>query len=109
MISKGNLQNVLNQAKQVQEKLEAAQAELEKLEIEGQAGGGMVVVKVNGKQELISIRIDPQVLREDVEMVEDLVVAAVNQAMTLAAEESQKRMTAISGGLLGQLGNIKLT
>ncbi|MFQ6674989.1 MAG: YbaB/EbfC family nucleoid-associated protein [Fidelibacterota bacterium] len=109
MITKGSLQNVLNQAKQVQEKLEAAQAELEKLQIEGQAGGGMVVATVSGKQELLSVRIDPQVLKEDVELVEDLVVAAVNQAMALAAEESQKRLTAVSGGLLGQLGNIKLT
>lgn len=109
MITKGSLQNVLNQARQVQEKLEAAQAELEKLEVEGQAGGGMVVARVSGKQELLSIRIDPQILKEDVEMVEDLVVAAVNQAMGLAGEESQKRLAAVSGGLLGQLGNIKLT
>lgn len=109
MITKGSLQNVLNQARQVQERLEAAQAELEKLEIEGQAGGGMVVAKVSGKQELLSIRIDPQVLKEDVEMVEDLIVAAVNQAMSIAGEESQKRLSAVSGGLLSQLGNIKLT
>ncbi|MFQ6674548.1 MAG: YbaB/EbfC family nucleoid-associated protein [Fidelibacterota bacterium] len=106
MITKGNLQNVLNKAKQVQERLEAAQAELEKLEIEAQAGGGMVVARVTGKQELVSIKIDPKVLAEDVEMVEDLVVAAVNQALRTANEESQKRLSAISGGILSSLGSV---
>lgn len=109
MITKGSFQNLLKQARQVQEKLEAAQAELEKLEIEGQAGGGMVTAKVNGKQELLAIKIDPEVLSEDVEMVEDLVVAAVNQAMKKAGEESQRRLSAVSGGLAGSLGDLKIT
>ena len=108
MISKGNFQNILKQAKQIQEKLEATQAELEKLEIEGQAGGGMVLARVNGKQELLSIKIDPEVLNEDVEMVEDLIVAAVNQAMKKAGEESQQRLSAVSGGMMGSLGDIKI-
>ena len=108
MITKGNFQNILKQARQIQDKLEAAQAELEKLEIEGQAGGGMVVVRVNGKQELLSIKIDPEILEEDVEMVEDLIVAAVNQAMRKAGEESQKRLSAVSGGMIGSLGDLKI-
>lgn len=108
MITKGNFQNLLKQARQIQDKLEAAQAELEKLEIEGQAGGGMVVARVNGKQELLSIKIDPEILEEDVEMVEDLIVAAVNQAMRKAGEESQKRLSAVSGGMVGSLGDLKV-
>jgi len=108
MITKGNFQNLLKQAKHIQEKLEATQAELEKLEIDGQAGGGMVMARVNGKQELLSIRIDPDVLKEDVEMVEDLIVAAVNQAMKKAGEESQKRLSAVSGGMMGSLGDLKI-
>jgi len=108
MITKGNFQNILKQARQIQDKLEAAQAELEKLEIEGQAGGGMVVAMVNGKQELLSIKIDPEILEEDVEMVEDLIVAAVNQAMRKAGEESQKRLSAVSGGMIGSLGDLKV-
>jgi len=108
MITKGNFQNILKQARQIQDKLEAAQAELEKLEIEGQAGGGMVVARVNGKQELLSIKIDPEILEEDVEMVEDLIVAAVNQAMRKAGEESQKRLSAVSGGMIGSLGDLKV-
>ncbi|MFQ6608806.1 MAG: YbaB/EbfC family nucleoid-associated protein [Fidelibacterota bacterium] len=108
MISKGNLTNMLKQAKQIQERLETTQKELESLEIEGQAGGGMVVARVNGKQELLSIKIEPEILQEDVELVEDLIVAAVNQANQRAAEESQKRMNEVSGGMLGALGNINI-
>lgn len=108
MITKGNFQNVLKKAKQLQEKLEATQAELEKLTIEGQAGGGMVVAVVNGKQELLSVKIDAEILDEDVEMVEDLVVAAVNQALSKAGEESQQRLSAVSGGMLGNMGEIKI-
>lgn len=108
MITKGNFQNLLKQARQIQEKLEAAQSELENMVIEGQAGGGMVAVKVNGKQEVLSIKIDPEILNEDVEMVEDLVVAAVNQALSKAGEESQKRLSAASGGMLGSLGDLKI-
>lgn len=108
MFTKGNLSNVLKQAKKVQERLESAQAELEKLELEGQAGGGMVIAKVNGKQELLSIKIDPEILQEDVELVEDLIVAAVNQAMKEAGEESQRRLGAISGSLLGPGGVLNI-
>jgi len=108
MISKDNISNMLKQAKQVQERLETTQKELESLEIEGQAGGGMVTARINGKQELLSIKIEPEILEEDVELVEDLIVAAVNQANRKAAEESQKRMNDVSGSMLGALGNLNI-
>ena len=108
MFTKGNFQNIMNQAKSVQEKLESTQAELEKLEVKGQAGGGMVVAKVNGKSELLSLNIYPEILNDDVEMVEDLIVAAVNQALRKSSEESQKRMSGISGSMLGALGELKI-
>ena len=108
MFTKGNFQNIINQAKSVQEKLESTQAELEKLEVKGQAGGGMVVAKVNGKSELLSLNIDAEILNDDVEMVEDLIVAAVNQALRKSSEESQKRMSGISGSMLGALGELKI-
>ena len=108
MFTKGNFQNIMKQAKNVQEKLEATQAELEKLKIKGQAGGGMVVAMVNGKQELLSLKIDPEILSDDVEMVEDLIVAAVNQGLIKAGEESQKRMSGISGSMLGSLGDLEI-
>ena len=108
MFTKGNFQNIMNQAKSVQEKLESTQAELEKLEVKGQAGGGMVVAKVNGKSELLSLNIDPEILNDDVEMVEDLIVAAVNQGLRKSSEESQKRMSRISGSMLSTLGELKI-
>lgn len=101
---KGNLMaSLLQQAKQVQERIEELQGELAALRIEGQAGGGMVTVVVNGQQELISVKIDPQLIAEDIEMVEDLVVAAVRQAMEKSKEESQQKVNAVTGGMLGGL------
>ena len=107
MFTEGNFQNIIKQAKNVQDKLQATQAELEKLQVEGQSGGGMVVATVNGKQELLSLRIDPEILSDDVEMVEDLILAAVNQGLAKAGKESQKRMASVSGNMLSALGDLK--
>ena len=104
MFPKANLMTgLLQQAKRVQEKIEELQGELAVLRIEGQAGGGMVTAVVNGQQELISIKIDPKLVTEDVEMVEDLVVAAVRQAMEKSRDESQQKMNAVTGGMMGGL------
>ncbi len=101
---KGNLMaSLLQQAKQVQEKIEELQGELAALRIEGQAGGGMVTVVVNGQQELISVKIDPKLITEDIEMVEDLVVAAVRQAMEKSRDESQQKVNAVTGGVMSGL------
>jgi hypothetical protein len=76
------------------------QAELEVLTIDGSAGGGAVRATVSGKQELISIAIDPEVVDPaDVEMLQDLVVAAVNDALAGAKGEAEQRMAAVTGGL----------
>ncbi len=104
MFPKGNLMaGLLQQAKQVQEKIEELQGELAALRIEGHAGGGMVTAVVNGQQELLSIKIDPKLATEDVEMVEDLVVAAVRQAMEKSKEESQQRVNTLTGGMMSGL------
>lgn len=104
MFPKGNLMaGLLQQAKNVQEKIEELQGELAVLRIEGQAGGGMVTAVVNGQQELISVKIDPKLITEDVEMVEDLVVAAVRQAMEKSREESQQKVNAVTGGMMSGL------
>lgn len=104
MFPKGNLMaGLLQQAKQVQERIEELQGELAVLRIEGHAGGGMVTAVVNGQQELISIKIDPQLVTEDVEMIEDLVVAAIRQAMEKSKEESQQKVNALTGGMMGGL------
>ncbi|MEE9162228.1 MAG: YbaB/EbfC family nucleoid-associated protein [Candidatus Neomarinimicrobiota bacterium] len=104
MFAKGNMMaGLLQQAKQVQEKIEALQGELAGLRVEGQSGGGLVTVVVDGQQEPISLSIDPSLLKEDVEMLEDLVVAAMRQAIEKSREESQRRMNAATGGVMGGL------
>ena len=91
---------MMKQFQQMQAKMEKMQAELEELEIEGTAGGGMVKAVVNGKQDIISISIDPEVVDpEDVEMLQDLIVAALNQAKEKAAETQAEMMSGLTGGL----------
>lgn len=103
------MNSIMQQAQKVQSKMESIQKELEKLEVEGSAGGGMVIVKANGKQEVLSIKIEPEVISEDIEMLEDLVLAAVNQAMSRAQEEAAEQMKKATGGLMGNLpGGMKM-
>ena len=86
MMVKG-LGNLMKQAQKFQEKLAQVQEELENIEVEGTSGGGMVTVVCNGKQEVIQVKIDPEVVNpDDIEMLEDLIVAAVNQAKERAQE-----------------------
>ena len=92
-----NIQNMMKQAQQMQERLQKQMAELR---IEATAGGGMVTVVVNGAKQLQSIRIDPEVVsKEDVEMLQDLILAAVNDAQRKADEEMSKSMGGMMGGL----------
>ncbi len=106
---KFDMNNILKQAQKVQNQIESVQKELEKLEVEGSAGGGMVVATANGKQELLSIKIEPQVITEDVEMLEDLVLVAINQALTRSQEAAAEHMQEATGGLIGKLpGGMKL-
>jgi DNA-binding YbaB/EbfC family protein len=85
--------NVLRQAQQLQGKLEQVQRELEDERIEAAVGGGMVKVVANGKQDILSVRIDPGVVDPgDVEMLEDLVLAAVREAKRLAQELATRKM-----------------
>lgn len=106
---KFDMNSIMQQAQKVQSKMESIQKELENLEVEGSAGGGMVIVKANGKQEVLSIKIEPEVISEDIEMLEDLVLAAVNQAMSRAQEEAAEQMKKATGGLMGNLpGGMKM-
>ena len=95
-----NLGNIMKQAKKMQEKIGQLQQELEKRTIEAQAGGGMVRVVVNGKFEVISLKIEKEVVNpEDVEMLQDLIVAAVNEGVRKAQEMTSQEMAKITGGL----------
>ncbi len=103
MFPKGGMSGMIKQAQQMQEKMAKAQEELAELKVEGQAGGGMVTVVANGQKDIISVKIEPEVMAEDVEMVEDLVLAAVNQALQNAAAASEEKMSSITGGMLGKM------
>ena len=99
-MSKGGLGNMMKQVQQMQAKMEEMQAELEKTVVEASAGGGMVTVVANGKNEIISVTIDPEVVdKEDVEMLQDLIVAAVNQAHQKVQELQSEQMSGLTGGL----------
>jgi len=92
----------MKQAQQMQQQLMAAQEELAETEVEGSAGGGMVSVKMTGSGELLSVTIDPKAVDpDDVETLQDLVVAAVRDAAHNAADLTQEKMGPLAGGLGG--------
>ena len=96
----GNMQSMLKQAQKMQEDMQNAQAELEAKEYTATSGGNMVSATVNGKHELIGLSINPDVVDpDDVDMLEDLVTAAVNEAIRAAVSDSEARMGAITGGM----------
>ena len=95
-----DLGGLLKQAQALQERLASAQEDLAKRTVEGSAGGGMVTVVVNGRLEVLSVRIEPTLLeRPDAEMLQDLVVAAVNSAISAAQRMMGEEMGKLSGGL----------
>ncbi len=96
---KGGMGNIVKQFQKLQTQLAKMQEELAQKEVEASAGGGMVTVRVNGRQELLSVKIDPEVVDPgEVEMLEDLVVAAVNEAMNRAREMAAEQMGRITQG-----------
>lgn len=96
----GNMQQMIKQAQKMQQNIQKLQEELEAREFEGSAGGGMVQVKANGKKELTQILIKPEAVDpEDVEMLQDLVVSAVNEALRQANDAMENSMNGVTGGL----------
>jgi len=92
-----NIQNMMKQAQQMQERL---QKQMNDLRVEATAGGGMVTVVMNGAKQIQSLKIDPDaVSKEDVEMLQDLILAAINDAQRKADDEIQKHMGGMMGGL----------
>jgi len=95
-----NIGNIMKQAKKMQEKMGKLQQELETRTIEAQAGGGMVRVIVNGKFEVVSLKIEKEVVNpEDIEMLQDLIAAAVNEGIRKSQEMASSEMAKITGGL----------
>ena len=96
----GNLQQLARQAQKLQQQMAKMQEELEAREYEASAGGGMVTVKVSGKKELLSIEIKPEAVDpDDVEMLQDMVLAAVNEALRTANDTTEREMGKLTGGL----------
>ena len=101
MFKQGNMTQMLKQARDVQKKIEEVQSELDDLIVEGDAGGGMVKVVANGKQQILELNIDQEAMSEDKELLEDLIISAVNNALNKSLEESQGRMNEVTGNMLG--------
>ena len=104
---KGGIGNLMKQAQQLQENVQKAQAEIAAMEVTGESGGGMVKVTINGRHEARRVQIDPSVPMDDREMVEDLVAAAINDAVHRLEAASQQKMSGLMGGMNLQPG-IKL-
>ena len=101
----GNMNNLMKQAQKMQKQMEEATKELEEKEMSASAGGGVVEVTVSGKKEIKKIKIDPEAVDpDDVEMLEDLIMAATNEALRKIDEYSQATMGKITGGLGGGMG-----
>jgi nucleoid-associated protein EbfC len=95
-----NFNTIMKQAKKMQERMGQLQKELETKTVEAQAGGGMVSVVVNGKYEIVSLKIEKEVVNpEDIEMLQDLIAAAVNEGIRKSQEMASSEMSKITGGL----------
>jgi DNA-binding YbaB/EbfC family protein len=95
---KGNIAGLMQQAQKMQQEMKKAQEELARMEVTGQAGGGMVSVVMNGQHAVKRVSIDPS-LADDMEMLEDLVVAATNDAVNRIRENSEQQMAGLTQGM----------
>ncbi len=96
----GNMQQLMKQAQKMQQDMQRVQQETENMVIQASAGGSMVNVEINGKYELVSLKIDKSVVNaDDVEMLQDLIIAATNEAVRKMKTESEKKYSAVTGGL----------
>lgn len=101
----GNMNNLMKQAQKMQKQMEETTKELEEKEYSASAGGGAVTVTVSGKKEIISVKLSEEVVDpDDIEMLQDLIIAATNEALRKMEEESQAAMSKLTGGLGGMGG-----
>ena len=98
---KGNMSKLLKQAQEMQTQIEEVQNQLSDMIIDAESGGGMVSVKVNGKQEVLELNIEESALDEDKELLEDLIISAINKGLSKAQSESQNKMNSVTGGMMG--------
>ena len=103
MFNKGNMSTMLKQAREIQKRIEEVQSDLEKITINAESGGGLVTVMINGKQEILELNISKEAMEEDKELLEDLIISAINKALSNSQEEMQTRMNSVTGGMMGGL------
>lgn len=96
---KGGLGNLMKQAQQMQANLQKAQEEIGNMEVTGSAGGGMVTVVMTGRHDIKRVSIDDALMQEDKEMLEDLLAAAVNDAVRIVEKQSKEKMEGVTGGM----------
>lgn len=96
---KGNMGNLMKQAQQLQANMQRAQAEIATMEVTGEAGGGMAKVIMTGKHEVRRVTLDPSLITDDKEMLEDLIAAAINDAVQKVERTSQEKMASLMGGM----------
>jgi len=93
------LNDLMKQAQEMQQNMQRAQEEIARMEVEGQAGAGLVTVVMNGRHDVRKVTIDPSLLAEDKEMLEDLVAAAVNDAVRKVERNTQEKMAGLTAGI----------
>jgi len=98
----GNMNNLMKQAQKMQKQMEETTKELEEKEYEASSGGGAVKVKINGKKEITELHLDEDIVdKDDIEMLEDTIIAAVNEAIRMQSEDEKAQMCKITGGMGG--------
>ncbi len=98
----GNMNNLMKQAQKMQKQMEETTKQLEEKEYEATAGGGVVKVTISGKKEVTAVHIEEEVVdKDDIEMLEDLIMAAVNEALRMQSEDEKNQMGKITGGIGG--------
>lgn len=96
---KGSMGKIMQQAQEMQSKMQEAQKELAKMEITGESGAGMIKVIMTGKHEVKNVHIDPSALEENTEFLEDLIAAAINDAVQNIESKSKEKMSEMTGGM----------
>jgi len=99
MLGKGGIGNLMKQAQQMQEKMQKLQEELAQMEVIGESGAGMVKVTMTGSHSVRRVEIDPGLLEDDKEMLEDLIAAAMNDAVRRVEENNKSKMAELTGGM----------
>lgn len=99
MFPKGGMGGIYKKAQQMQKKMADIQSEIDSMEVEGMSGGDMVKISINGRKRVLSINLNPDILKEDKEMVEDLIVVAINQAIEKVDKISKEKMGPLTGGM----------